>query len=82
MSIKLTPLRLGIVWKMVRSQLIVKCDRVPKIGAKVYDSSLKEVGEVVSVFGPTSQPFAEVKSTNSSRRYIGEVLYVLEKTTR
>lgn len=82
MSLKLTPIRLGILWKILRNQLIIECDRVPRIGVKVYDSTLREVGEVVSVFGPTSHPFAEVKTGNTSKRYIGEVLYILEKSRR
>jgi rRNA processing protein Gar1 len=81
-SSKLTIVRLGILWKIVKNQLVIKCERTPKIGVKVYDSSLREVGEVVSIFGPTSQPFAEVRTVNSSKRYLGETFYILEKSPR
>ncbi len=82
MSSKLTIVRLGVLWKIVKNQLVIKCERTPKIGVKVYDSSLREVGEVVNIFGPTSQPFAEVRIVNLSKRYLGETFYILEKSSR
>jgi len=81
-SSKLTIVRLGVLWKIVKNQLVIKCERTPKIGVKVYDSSLREVGEVVNIFGPTSQPFAEVRIVNLSKRYLGETFYILEKSSR
>jgi len=82
-SSKQTIVRLGVLWKIVKSQLVIKCEKVPKIGVKVYDSSLREVGEIVSIFGPTSQPFAEVRTANnSSKRYLGETFYILERGLR
>ena len=82
MSGKQTVVRLGVLWKIVKNQLVIKCERTPKIGVKVYDSSLREVGEVVNIFGPTSQPFAEVRIVNLSKRYLGETFYILEKSSR
>jgi rRNA processing protein Gar1 len=84
---KLTVVRLGVLWKRVKNQLVIKCERTPKIGIKVYDSSLREVGEVVSIFGPTSQPFAEVRTVKKLHPrscQLGNVFYMLclEKSSR
>lgn len=82
MSKKLNLVRLGTLWKTVKNHLVIKCEINPKMGIKVYDSSLREVGEIINIFGPVIQPFAEVKQTSPSKRYVGEVFYIIEKTTR
>lgn len=82
MSKKLNLVRLGTLWKTVKNHLVIKCEKTPRIGVKVYDSSLREVGEIVNIFGPVAQPFAEIKQTNPSKRYVGEVFYIIEKTSR
>ncbi|MCS7126067.1 MAG: H/ACA RNA-protein complex component Gar1 [Aigarchaeota archaeon] len=79
MTLKLTPSRLGTMWKMIDRILVIECEKVPKIGSKIYDKSLREVGVVVNVFGPVSQPFAEVRLTNPSKYVFGEVFYIMEK---
>ncbi|MEM1584077.1 MAG: hypothetical protein QXF28_04400 [Nitrososphaerota archaeon] len=82
MSKRINPVRLGTLWKIVRNRLVIKCERNPRIRVKVYDSSLREVGEIVNIFGPVIQPFAEVEQINPGNRYVGEVFYIIEKTER
>lgn len=53
--------------------LIVKSTYTPKIGAKVFDGELKEVGVVFDVFGPTNSPYVSVKPTTN--KIAGKTLF-------
>jgi rRNA processing protein Gar1 len=48
----------------------------PKIGEKVVDKELKQVGTVSDVFGPVSSPYATVKATvENPRLLVNQMLY-------
>ena len=76
------PLRLGRVWRVVEGRLVVEGERVPRLGAKVYDSSMREVGTVSSVLGPTERFFIEVKPRKPVNYAQGEPLYIMEGDSR
>ena len=47
------------------------------------DQDLKDIGTVFDVFGPVGNPYVSVKpSVRDPSRYVGQLLYVEEKTER
>lgn len=64
----------------VTGNLIVKSTYTPKIGAKVFDGELKEIGVVFDVFGPTNSPYVSIKPT--SNKIAGKTLFFDEKVKR
>jgi RNA-binding protein len=43
--------------------IIVKTEKIPKLGSAVVDENLKVVGKVFDIIGPVSSPYAVVKPT-------------------
>jgi len=76
------PLRLGRVWAVVEGKVVVEGERVPRLGARVYDSSMKPMGVVSSILGPTKRFFIEVKPSRQSGFAEGEPLYIMEGEER
>ena len=70
--------RIGKVWGLVEKSLILEGEIVPELGEKVYDSKMREVGRVLSIFGPTSRFFIEVNLSKDMRYEEGTPLYILE----
>jgi rRNA processing protein Gar1 len=71
--------RLGKILHLSSSRsLIVKCDesRFVKLGTKVCDSKLKEVGKVQDLFGPVTSPYVSVRPTVSSpAKFVHRIVY-------
>jgi RNA-binding protein len=58
--------------------LVVKVEVLPRIGEKVVDEKLKQIGTVFDVFGPVSKPYAAVKSSiENPTSLINQNLYVV-----
>jgi RNA-binding protein len=58
--------------------VVVKTDALPRIGEKVVDQKLKQVGTVLDVFGPVSKPYAAVKpSIENPASLVNQNLYVV-----
>ncbi len=74
--------RVGRVWRIVEGSLVLEGDLMPILGEKVYDSSMKEVGRVISVFGPVDRYFIEVDPTGKLEYRKGTPLYVLREKRR
>jgi rRNA processing protein Gar1 len=74
--------RLGKILHASKSRsLIAKLEKPnpPKLGSKIFDEKLKEVGIVTDVFGPTSSPYISIKPlTNKLEIYVGKVVYSLK----
>jgi len=74
--------RLGKILHLSNSRsLIVKCDesRFVKVGTKVCDSKLKEIGKVLDLFGPVNSPYVAVRSTVSSPdKFVHRIVYSLD----
>jgi RNA-binding protein len=43
--------------------VVVKAEALPRIGEKVVDQKLKQVGTIFDVFGPVSKPYVAIKPT-------------------
>ena len=71
--------RLGKILHVSSSRsLIVKCDesRFVKLGTKVCDSKLKEVGRVQDLFGPVTAPYVSVRPTvPSPAKFVHRIVY-------
>lgn len=61
--------------------IILKAEKLPRIGAKVIDEKLSPVGKVFDIFGPVSSPYVKVKTkVKETERFVGRVLYVASRT--
>ena len=51
-------------------------DKVPK-NTKIYDSEKKNIGRVVNIFGPVSEPFLAIASNKGMRitKIVGREVY-------
>jgi len=57
--------------------IIVKVEKVPRIGETVVDENLKPVGKVFDLIGPLSSPYALVKSSiKEPEKLVNARLYV------
>jgi RNA-binding protein len=55
-------LRLGKVLHVTPSQnIVVKTEKLPKLGSTVVNEKLETVGKVFDLIGPTSSPYVIVK---------------------
>jgi RNA-binding protein len=70
--------RLGRVLHVTPSRnVVVKVEAPPKIGEKVVDEKLKQVGTVSDVFGPVSKPYVAVKpNIKNPTLLVNQNLYV------
>jgi len=66
--------------------LVVKAQALPKLGARVYDSSANAVGYVYDIIGPVSSPYVVVKVTSPSIQrpdyLLNRLLYATEVSRR
>jgi rRNA processing protein Gar1 len=63
--------------------VIVKIEKIPKIGETVVDEKLKPIGKISDVFGPVSSPYATVKTTlREPEKLTNKMLYVLPSKRR
>ena len=71
--------RVGKIRGIVEGKLILDGEILPKLGEKVYDSSMREVGVVLSVLGPKNRFFIEVKPSKKAMELSkGQPLYLKE----
>ncbi len=58
--------------------VVVKAERLPRMGEKVVDEKLKQVGMIFDVFGPVSRPYVSIKSsTEDTKVLVNRSLYVV-----
>jgi RNA-binding protein len=71
--------RIGSVLHVSSSRsLILKADHLPRIGDKVVDDKLSNVGTVFDMFGPVSSPYVAVKpSVDEPSLLVGHSLYAV-----
>lgn len=56
--------------------IILKAEKLPRIGARVIDEKLKPVGKVFDIFGPVSSPYVKVRTkVKETERLVGRILY-------
>lgn len=71
--------RIGVVLHTSSSKsIILKAENIPRIGDKVVDEDLRQVGTVFDVFGPVSSPYVAVRpSVEETNGMTNLVLYAL-----
>ena len=76
--------RLGLVLHVSPSRnLIMKVEKVPKIGETVVDENLKQVGKVFDILGPTSSPYVAIRPTvRDPEKMINRPVYVIPSKRR
>ena len=74
--------RLGKVSAFVEGRLVVEGELLPRLGEKVYDSGMREVGVVLNVFGPVNRFFIEVEPREGFEFKEGMPLYIIEEKSR
>ncbi len=71
--------RLGKVMHLSKSRsLIVKLDEPAfvKLGTKVLDSKLREIGRVNDLLGPVSSPYVALRPTvPNPEKFVGKISY-------
>lgn len=83
MDFQLLMIAIGKVVKVTRDgKLVVKAEALPKLGAKVYDSSANVLGYVYDVIGPVSSPYVVVKVSSPAIQrpsyFVNRLLYASE----
>ncbi|MFC3959891.1 H/ACA ribonucleoprotein complex subunit GAR1 [Halovivax cerinus] len=71
--------RAGTVVEVAQGVLVCRmADEDVDLGAMILDDSLTEVGRVVDVFGPVTEPFAAISPSDDVHppRLVGEHVYV------
>lgn len=77
--------RLGKVISVTPSQnVIIKTDKLQKIGTDVVDEKLKVVGRIFDIIGPTSSPYIVVKpAIKNPEKLVDKKLYsILSRNKR
>jgi RNA-binding protein len=76
--------RLGLVLHISPSRnLIMKVEKVPKIGDTVVDENLKQVGRVFDILGPASSPYVAIRPTvRDPEKMINRPVYVIPSKRR
>ncbi|RJX15303.1 H/ACA RNA-protein complex protein Gar1 [Candidatus Bathyarchaeota archaeon] len=59
--------------------LIVKSTYTPRIGTKVFDGELREIGVVFDILGPTHSPYISVKPTITRKKFPKTLFFIEEK---
>ncbi len=70
---------MGKVWGIVEGKIVVEGESLPRLGEVVYDSSMREIGEVSSVFGKEGHFFIEITPRDGGGHRDGEPLYIIEE---
>lgn len=65
---------------LTTGNLITKTKSNIRIGEKVFDSKLREVGTVFDVFGPVTLPYIAIKPSHQNPdRLVNQTLYLVER---
>lgn len=76
--------RLGLILHVSPSKnMIVKVERISKIGETVVDENLKPVGKVFDLIGPVSSPYLSIRSMVSDpEKLVNKPVYVIPSKRR
>ncbi|MGQ9719911.1 MAG: H/ACA ribonucleoprotein complex subunit GAR1 [Candidatus Jordarchaeum sp.] len=61
-----------------RGDLILRVNFTPRIGSKVVNKEMREVGQIFDIFGPVKTPYVSVKpqvEPKIAEKLVDEVLY-------
>ena len=76
--------RLGLILHVSPSKnMIIKVERISKIGETVVDENLKPVGKVFDLIGPVSSPYLSIRSMVSDpEKLVNKPVYVIPSKRR
>ncbi|MBI1973349.1 hypothetical protein HYS54_00905 [Candidatus Micrarchaeota archaeon] len=66
---------LGKVVSMSDNKLVLKTDKLVKLGSKVYDERQRFIGNVIDYFGPTMGPYLLVSAKRGGESLVGKELF-------
>ncbi len=67
--------RIGRAVSISDGKLVVKTERLVKIGSEVFDDAGRHIGTVVDYFGPTMGPYVLVSPKKDPAPLVGQELY-------
>jgi rRNA processing protein Gar1 len=63
--------------------VVLKVETLPKIGEKVIDEKLKQIGTIFDVFGSVSKPYVSIKpSIENPTSLVDKTLYIFPSTKK
>lgn len=63
--------------------LIIKVEKIPRIGEIVVDEDLKPVGKVFDILGPVSSPYVTVRPTiHDPQKLVNKPVYIVPSARR
>ena len=76
--------RLGLILHVSPSKnMIIKVEKIPRIGETVVDENLKPVGRIFDLIGPVSSPYVSIRSTvHDPERLVNKPVYVTPSKRR
>jgi RNA-binding protein len=76
--------RIGRVFHISQNRnIIIKAEKLPRLGDKVLDENLNLVGTVFDIIGPVSSPYVTVKPRKTELQgLVGKVVYGIPSKKR
>jgi len=76
--------RLGRVLHISPScNIIIKIEKLSKIGETVVDENLRSIGKIFDILGPVTSPYAVIKPTiHEPEKLVNRIVYVLPSQRR
>lgn len=66
---------LGRVVSMSEGKLVLKTDKLVKLGSKIYDEQGRHIGTVIDYFGPTRGPYLLISPIKAAEPLQGKELF-------
>lgn len=77
-NVKRKLILLGKAIHNVSGELILKGENVPRLGDRVYDKEMKDVGYVSNIFGPVNSFYISVKLKENIPYEKGSKFFIME----
>ncbi len=76
--------RLGLILHVSPSKnMIIKVEKIPRIGETVVDENLKPVGTVFDLLGPVSSPYVSIRPTvRDPEKLVNKPVYAIPSQKR
>ena len=67
--------KLGKIVSKEKKHIVLKTDKLVKLGAKIFDEKGILIGHVTDYFGPVDGPYMLIKPTRDAEHLIGKEVY-------
>ena len=67
--------KLGRIVSKEKKKIVLKTDKLVKIGTEVYDSGERHIGTVIDYFGPVDGPYLLISTKKDADKMIGMEIY-------